>query len=110
MKCVQVWLENSQLTLNLQKTISIIFESHKKKCTKELKITLNEYEIKQVHNTKFLVVMNDEHLMWKNHINYVMFMQNSKNGRSCMQGLSFYREGFIIKSVLFIDIPSPYLW
>ena len=27
-----------------------------------------------------------------------------------MQGLPFYSEGFISKSVLRIDIPSPYLW
>ena len=38
---------------------------------RELKIILNEYEIKQVHNTKFLEVRIDEHLTWKNHINYV---------------------------------------
>ena len=36
-----------------------------------MKIILNEYEIKQVHNTKFLEVRIDEHLTWKNHINYV---------------------------------------
>ena len=56
MKCVQVWLVNNQLTLNLKKTSYIIFQSHKKKCKRELKIMLNEYEIKQVHNTKFLEV------------------------------------------------------
>ena len=71
MKRLQVWLVNNQLTLNLKKTNYIIFKSHKKKCKKELKIMLNEYEIKQVHNTKFLGVMIDEHLTWKNHINYV---------------------------------------
>ena len=70
-KCVQVWLVNNQLTLNLKKTNYIIFQSHNKKCKRELKIMLNEYEIKQVHNTKFLEVRIDEHLTWKNHINYV---------------------------------------
>ena len=54
MKRVQVWLENNQLTLNLKKTNYIIFKS--------------EYEIKQEHNTKFLGVMIDEQLTWKNHI------------------------------------------
>ena len=34
---------------------------------KELKITLNEYEIKMVNNTKFLGIITDEYLTWKNH-------------------------------------------
>ena len=73
---------------------------------------LNEYEIKQVHNTKFLEVRIDEHLTWKNHIIKLCNMENSKNSMNFMQGSPFYREGFIIKSVLLvlIDIPSPYLW
>ena len=108
MKRVQVWLENNQLTLNLKKT-NYIFKSHKQKWKKELKIMLNEYEIKQIHNTEFLGVMTDEHLTWKNHINYVT-CKISKNSRNFMQGSPFYREGFIVESVLLIDIPSPYLW
>ena len=49
MKCVQVWLEDSQLTLNLNKNNYTIFQVIRKKYNKELKITLNEYEIKEVN-------------------------------------------------------------
>ena len=71
MKCVQVWLEDNQLTLNLKKTNYVVFKSHKKQCKKELKIKLNEYVINKANNTKFLGVIIDEHLTWKNHISYV---------------------------------------
>ena len=66
-----VWLEDNQLTLNLKKTNYVVFKSHKKQCKKELKIKLNEYVINKVNNTKFLGVIIDEHLTWKNHISYV---------------------------------------
>lgn len=49
MKCVQVWLEDSQLTLNLNKNNYMIFQAIRKKYNEELKITLNEYEIKEVN-------------------------------------------------------------
>ena len=72
---------------------------------------LNEYEIKQVHNTKFLEVRIDEHLTWKNHINYVTCKIAKTVGILCKAHHYFYREGFIIKSdKLLIDVPSPYLW
>lgn len=67
MKCVQVWLEDNQLTLNLNKNNYMIFQAIRKKYNKELKITLNEYEIKMVNNTKFLGIITDEYLTWKNH-------------------------------------------
>ena len=65
MNHVQVWFEDSQLTLNLKKTNYIVFKSRRQKFKKELKITLNEYEInkKKLNNPKFLGVMIDEHLM-----------------------------------------------
>ena len=73
---VQVWLEDSQLTLNLKKADYIIFKSHKKKCKKELKITLlirinMTYRNNKGINTSFLGVMIYENLTWKNHINYL---------------------------------------
>ena len=49
MKCVQVWLEDNQLTLNLNKNNYMIFQAIRKKYNEELKITLNEYEIKEVN-------------------------------------------------------------
>lgn len=64
MNHVQVWFEDSQLTLNLKKINYIVFKSRRQKFKKEFKITLNEYAIKKkVNNPKFLGVMIDEHLM-----------------------------------------------
>ena len=73
---VHVWLEDSQLTLNLKKADCIIFKSHKRKYKKELKITLlirinMTYRNKKGINTSFLGVMIYENLTWKNHINYL---------------------------------------
>ena len=47
MNHLQVWFEDSQLTLNLKKINYIVFKSRRQNSKKEFKITLNEYEIKK---------------------------------------------------------------
>ena len=85
MKRVQLWLVDNQLILNLKKTNYIIFKSHKKKIYERTEdyADQNEYEIKKVINTRFLGVMIDVHLTWKNQINYVTY-KIAKNSRNFM--------------------------
>ena len=85
MKRVQLWLVDNQLILNLKKTNYIIFKSHKKKYTKGLKIMLirMNMKLKKSINTRFLGVMIDEHLTWKNHINYVTYQIAKTAGILC---------------------------
>ena len=56
---------------NVQKSNFIIFKSHKKKLKKRLNLQLNNEMLQCVEHTKFLGIIIDQHLTWKNHINYV---------------------------------------
>ena len=68
---VQNWLISNQLTLNVKKSNFIVFKSRSKKLKKELDIKLNNKTLERVKQTKFLGVIVDEHLTWKDHIDYV---------------------------------------
>ena len=61
----------NKLTLNVKKSNFIIFKSHKRKLKKHLSLKLNNEMLQCVEHTKFLGIIIDQHLTWKNHINYV---------------------------------------
>ena len=65
------WLKDNQLTINVKKTNYILFKSPKKQTQKNIKIFRNDYELKQVENCKFLGVIIDENLTWKQHMLYM---------------------------------------
>ena len=71
LKNVVNWLKDNQLTINVKKTNYILFKSPKKQTQKNIKIVINDYELKQVENCKFLGVIIDENLTWKQHILYI---------------------------------------
>ena len=68
---VQEWLTLNQLTLNIKKTNFIIFKSHKKRLRRDLRLTLNGTVLQRVEDSKFLGIVIDQHLTWKNHIDYI---------------------------------------
>ena len=68
---VQEWLTLNQLTLNIKKTNFIIFKSNKKRLRRDLRLTLNGTVLQRVEGSKFLGIVIDQHLTWKNHIDYI---------------------------------------
>lgn len=63
------WFKRNRLALNIDKTNYIIFKHlNKKYSSEEAKVFINDTEIQQVTQTKFLGVIVDEALSWKNHI------------------------------------------
>ena len=66
------WLNVNKLSINTTKTKYIIFKSRNKKCDIEIDIKLNDNIIQQASHIKFLGVILDRELTWKNHINYVV--------------------------------------
>jgi len=68
---VQEWLTLNQLTLNIKKSNFIVFKSHKKKLKTIPNIKLCNNNLQRVDKTKFLGIIIDEHLTWKNHIDYI---------------------------------------
>ena len=65
------WFKVNRLSLNAEKTNYMVFKSRQKKNFSEIKIFMNKERLKQVDSNKFLGVILDENLNWKQHINEV---------------------------------------
>ena len=67
---LQTWFIFYKLSLSIEKTNHMIF-SNKRIDKSDIFIKIDQKLIKQVMITKFLGVMIDSHLQWKEHINFV---------------------------------------
>lgn len=65
------WLKTNKLLLNFAKTNFILFCPKQKRIVVNEDITLDNIGIKQVKVTKFLGVLVDQHLSWKQHISHI---------------------------------------
>ena len=70
LKQVSMWLKVNKLSLNVSKTHFIIF-TRKKKSGNSLNIGIENQIIHEVYKTKFLGVIIDKKLTWKDHILYI---------------------------------------
>ena len=71
LRTVSDWLNANKLTLNLDKTVSILFPKNTKNVP-DLQLELNNTTIKSVNSTKFLGVWLDKQLNWKTHVSNVI--------------------------------------
>src|SRR6218665_2004577 len=62
------WFKANRLSLNLEKTNLIIFSSLRKKLSTIKHLYINEIPIVQTRLSKFLGVIVDEHLTWRDHV------------------------------------------
>ena len=67
---ISLWLKVNKLSLNIGKTHYMVFHS-KNKCSVDMNIKIDNNIINRVSYTKFLGIIIDEKLNWKQHINYV---------------------------------------
>ena len=63
---LNVWFTVNKLSLNVSKTNFILFGNRKQ--NEDLDITINNVKIDRVYVTKFLGVLIDSNLNWKEHI------------------------------------------
>ena len=103
---VQEWLTLNQLTLNIKKTNFIIFKSHKKRLRRDLRLTLNGTVLQRVEDSKFLGIVIDQHLTWKNHIDYITKKILRITGLLCR--IRFYVNQTHLK-MLYNSLIYPYL-
>ena len=69
---VMQWFKANRLSVNLKKTNFVIFgTSAKIRTSKACEIYLDNIKIMRSKTAKFLGVLIDENLSWKNHINYI---------------------------------------
>ena len=66
---LNVWFKANKLSLNVSKTQFMVFGRYKH--AENLKIEIDDNELEQVTVTKFLGILIDESLSWKEHINTV---------------------------------------
>ena len=62
------WLRANKLSLNVKKTELVIFRPRKLKIDHSLKFKLDGKRLAPTHSVKYLGVLIDEHLIWKNQI------------------------------------------
>jgi len=65
------WLHANKLSLNIGKTHSMIFTANKTLCNRVNKIIIEGISIDTVSKTKFLGVLIDNKLCWKDHVFYI---------------------------------------
>ena len=66
MKTIVKWFQVNKLTLNIDKTVCLIFQ--KQGHSDEIHIKVDNITIQNTHETKFLGIWLDEHLNWTTHI------------------------------------------
>ena len=64
------WLKSNILSLNINKTNFMVFRPRLNRSDPQLCISINGVSITDVQSTKFLGVLLDNRLTWKQHIHY----------------------------------------
>ena len=67
---VALWFDSNKLTLNVNKT-QMIMLSRKKILTHQNEVILRNEVVQRVNKAKFLGVIVDQHLNWKDHISMI---------------------------------------
>ena len=66
MKTIVKWFQANKLTLNIDKTVCLLFQ--KQGHSEKIHIRVDNITIQNTHETKFLGIWLDEHLKWTTHI------------------------------------------
>ena len=102
---VAEWFDSNKLTLNVNKT-QMLMMSRKKNMNPQGDVILHNEAIQRVTKAKFLGVIVDQHLNWKDHISMV----SHKISKSCII-ISRIRNSLAIKSknMIYYSLIHPYL-
>ena len=68
---VYIWLCSNHISLNVEKSNFVIFHPPQKKISLNLKLYLNEKELKQDSCIRYLGIYIDSNLDWKSQTNYM---------------------------------------
>ena len=73
------WLKNNQLSVNVEKTKFLLFTKSKK----TLDVFIKGSKIEQTKSIKYLGILIDDNLKWREHINFVANKLSAANGILC---------------------------
>ena len=88
---------NNKIALNVNKTDIVIFRSPRKQITKKMNFCLSGQKIRHKNCTKYLSVLIDEHLLFKDHINFSK--QKLKRANSILAKLRHHLRSDVLKTV-----------
>lgn len=77
------WLCVNKLSLNISKTKAMTFSFKQRRRLELPKLSINNIEIENVNNFKFLGVNIDKNLSWETHINFIANKLSRTNGIIC---------------------------
>lgn len=83
MKNLVEWTIANKLSLNVEKTNYMIFSTKRKRVQTNSYIHINNKPLKRVDSTKFLGIMLDNQLSWKEHIKYILSKMSKGIGILC---------------------------
>ena len=98
---INLWFTSNKLSLNAKKTNYSFFHKPSKKDDIPLmlpKLTISNHVIERQEFIKFLGVLMEENLNWKEHIKYT----DSKKNRTLISGQTCFRKEFLTSSLLLI--------
>ena len=107
LKLISDWFKANKLTLNLKKTVCMIF-NHKTNKAAKIKISIDEVVIPQVNCTKFLGIMIDENLNWQKHLDQLS--RKVKSNTKLLQESKNLVNQHVLKILYFSQIYSHLLY
>ena len=102
---ISIWLRANKLSLNIGKTHFMLF-SNKKRRHYDLNIKIDETKIEEVKKTKFLGVIIDNKLTWKDHVAHVASKVSRGMGMIIKARNYLNRKGLL---TLYYTFVYPYL-
>lgn len=102
---LSIWLNCNKLSLNIDKTHFMLFCTRKP--TREIHISLNNHCIAEARTTKFLGVIIDNKLSWKDHIAYI-HTKISKNIGIIIKAGRYFNKDTVLN--LYYTFIFPYLY
>ena len=98
---ISLWLKVNKLSLNIGKTYFMVF-TNKNKRLDELNILIDGNKIEEVRKTKFLGVIIDNKLSWKDHVAHVVGKVSRGLGMIIKARNCLNKKGLITLDYLFV--------
>ena len=91
LQSLQDWFNSNKLTLNLSKTVAMLFHRNKTKTAQKINLKVGGVNVPQVNETKFLGIWIDNNLSWNKHLSILErkikqnrhLLKNAKNLINC---------------------------
>ncbi len=85
-----VWCDQWGFSISTEKTVAVLFTRGESNKTKDLSLAINGKTVKLSNSAKFLGLVFDKHLVWKDHIKHVLEKcQRSLNLMKTLAGTSW---------------------